>query len=215
MVRRLLVAACSALIVLASIASPAEAKGAKSVTISGPGLDAVKLTYSGRGVDLNTVSEATRIYDLLFPPPRDQREKVAAPKTLGPAYTVDYDFFDEHVVQTVYPLASPEPVIYLAPGQELYDSSIRSRWLVAPSDLRRTLARLGAPLKELALGPPVEAVPEDTPAAVEPAQAGTDEGESGVLDLWWLGAGLVAAAAAGLGWLGWRRRQPAEAAGIR
>ena len=65
---------------------------------------------------------------------------------------MDYDFFDEHVVQTVYPLASPDPVIYLPPGQELYGSRIPSRWLVAPSDLRRTLARLGAPLKELALG---------------------------------------------------------------
>ena len=39
MLRRLLVAACPALL-LATIASPAEAKGAESVTISGPGIDA-------------------------------------------------------------------------------------------------------------------------------------------------------------------------------
>jgi hypothetical protein len=218
MFRRLLLAACPALLLLAAIASPAQAKGAESVTISGPGIDHVKLTYTGHGVDVNTVAEATLIYEMAFGSPRDLHDKVPAPETLGPAYTVDYDFFDEHVVQTVYPLASPHPAIYLPPGQELYGSRVPSRWLAAPSDLRRTLARLGAPLKELA-AESVEAVPQDTPLAAEPARAGTDEGKpstDGALDLWWLVAGLMAAAAAGLSWLGWRRRHPlAEAADIR
>ena len=207
MPRRLLLAACLTLLLLSTTASPAQAKGAKAVTISGPGLDAVRLTYAGQGVTIDTVANATLIYDVVFGPRPAQPSTVPAPDSLGPAYTVDYNFFGDHVRQTVYPLASPAPAIYVTPGQELYGAKVASRWVLAPPDLRRTLARLGAPLKDLAAS--AEAIADDQPAAAEPAApepADDQPAGQGSLNLWPLGAGLTVFGALALSWRLGRRR---------
>jgi hypothetical protein len=120
---------------------------------------------------------------------------------------VDYNFFGDHVLQIVYPLAGPAPVIYIAPGQELYGAKVASRWVLAPPDLRRTLARLGAPLKDLAAS--AEAIAGDQPAVAEPLSAVPVEDQpagQGGLSLWPLGAGLMVFGAVALSWRLGRRR---------
>jgi hypothetical protein len=206
MLRRLIAAASCALLLVLLPMPAAQAKGAESATISGPGIDAVTVTYTGRGggLSLDSLAEATRIYEILKIAADQRRAEVAAPATLGPAYTVDYEFFGEQVVQRVYPFASPWPSIYFPPGQELFDDKIASRWLRATPELRRVLVGLGATV----VRPAVDAGAAGEEAAAEPvdvARALAQTDEEGAGSRWWFGFAALAAAAVALGGVRWRR----------
>jgi hypothetical protein len=191
--------AAGVVVALTTLTAPAShAKGAESVTIAGPGIGTVRLDYTRGvgGLDLNDVSNTTRIYDIF------DRANAASLGTrptgdLGPRYVVTYIFGDAAITQEAYPLAEGGPVVYFPPDQALWDLPVAAGWNAAPSELRTLLAELGAPAVRR---PPAPAkAPADvnlTAAADAPSGAVGDEDP---WSRWWLAALAVAC---GVGLLG-------------
>lgn len=185
-------------VVLTVLAAPtAQAKGAESVTIAGPGVGTVRLHYTAAAddVDLEDVVNATRIYDIY-----DQANAATLTKrptgSLGPRYVVTYSFGQDAITQVAYPLAEGGPVVYFPRGQALWDLPVAAGWSNASSELRIVLAELGAP----AVRPPAPATTSadvNLAAAADPPATGT--GDESAWSGWWLAA---LAGAGGVGLLG-------------
>jgi hypothetical protein len=128
------------------IASPALAKGAESVTLTGPGigrpikLDTTDTGLLGRAMTQTGLWWSTRgdrPLPLEGPPPGE----------LGPGYTLTWILYGEDVVirQVVYPFAQGGVVVHTPIQEWVRGRAEGAGWFDAPA-LQTTLARLGVPL---------------------------------------------------------------------
>jgi hypothetical protein len=194
-----LILAISLALLLCTLAPPAaQAKGARAVTIYGPGIGTIHLTYTrnSKDVDLNDVADLTRINDIFNAVTHQPEQQAPSGDDLGPRYVVTYDFGIDGVTQEVYPHAPGGPRIYFPPGQDLYgEMPIAAGWASGSADLRTLLVSLGAPAtaSEAALSSDTGNVELAATDAAVPTGA-----DVGGWSRWWL-LGLFAACC--LGWL--------------
>jgi hypothetical protein len=223
MLRRLIVltllAAGTAIAVIAAVATPALAKGATGASITGPGL-ARPVTVSaqgealpGQGDTLSALAGQTGLFTVLFGAgsgtpdgPSPLRTPPAA--SLGPKYTVTYTVpgvtpqpgqADGRIRQDLYPRAAGGPVIYTLPGQQGFGQPLQATgWLRGTAQLTAILTRLGIPASApLPSAPgPAASVPAIVP---KPGDTTTPA---------WLIAAIVSAAAIAIaGTAMWLRRR--------
>jgi hypothetical protein len=197
--RRTAVVAGSLIALTLMAAPPAQAKGAESVTISGPGIETLELDlgHTVKGVGVDRIADVTSLYSIFDVGAMATNVDERPVGILGPRYVVTYDFHDATIVQEVYPLAEFGATVYFPPDQALWDMKIPSGWLPAPDSMRTTFTRLGAPTEI----PPDPKAPQpsldvgltaagSTPSAPDP---------DGSTSRWWL---VALVGAGGLGCLG-------------
>jgi hypothetical protein len=171
--------------VLASVRSPASAKGAWTATLSGPGLDAPVVIGSKAGRDVNRVANLSGMYSTLFETQPDLTLDDEPEGDLGPRFEIAYDFrapdIEGSVVrQDVYPYARPYPVTYVEPGQRVFDQAESyGGWYEAGPRLLRFLQTEGLPDLETATsaasdqsGSGRDAAPPGPPG-VDPSRSGS------------------------------------------
>lgn len=221
MLRRLCAVASVAIVLTVAVVGTAQAKGPMSAVVSGPGILSTTVVYTQRAgdIDLDELSNATRLYDVWLGLNHDQITHAAPAGKLGPKYTVVYDFSGDGqtmLTQELYPIAATGPLVYTPPGQQFWSEPLLSGWVNGSADLVSALRGLGArlpPLRELGarLTPPRQAngyavtTPEDPTtkmvqsyAAAERAREGSSEDVAVVPWIAWAGgvallAGLVTA----------------------
>jgi hypothetical protein len=159
-------AAGTAIVVAAAVATPALAKGATQASITGPGL-ARPVTISaqgeavpGQGDTLSSLAEQTGLFPALFGPggrTPDEPSPLRTPPpaaSLGPKYVLTYTVpgvpdpsqMHGHIRQYLYPRAVGGPVIYTLPGQQGFGQPLQvTGWARGTSQLTATLTRLGVP----------------------------------------------------------------------
>ena len=124
---------------VALVPGSAWAKGAKGVTITGPGLDQpvhVENTAGPAVVEVNRLSEATGLLDAAFRTRPSPMTRARPAGTLGPRYRAVYELSaseDTTVVvrQDLYPFAAAGFVSYTPPGQRVFEKTATSGWYVA------------------------------------------------------------------------------------
>jgi hypothetical protein len=207
-----------------TLATPALAKGPSQARITGPGL-AHAIVVSGNGEPgmlgkLATLAGQTSLFTVMFGAggsvPAPVRPRTPWPPwpraSLGPRYTVTYtvpgvtpqpgEQFGR-IRQDLYPLAAGGPVIYTPPGQAGFGQQLQvTGWLRASSQLTRTLAQLGVPLRPgTHTARQTRLRPGTHPAAAQQAGSRTPA--------WLIASTAVIAAAAIAGTALWlRHRQP-------
>ncbi len=141
----------AALVVSAGVA----AKGPTAARIDGPGL-AGSLVLEGFGKDgtgpLGALTADGGFLALVFGEVPDARLPGRPAGDLGPRYLVDYTVpagvtEASHVRQEIYPYASGGPVLYLPPGQVIFNGGevTAGGWIRAPETLRAALVAAGLP----------------------------------------------------------------------
>ncbi|HEU6443928.1 MAG TPA: hypothetical protein VFL61_02610 [Gaiellaceae bacterium] len=139
---------------IVSLALPATAlaKGPSEATISGGG--GGNLTITGccePGSPAMNLAEQAGFFPAVFgqqPDPMLDRRPRAE---LGPKYTITYTVPGPNnetwfVRQDVYPYASPVPVTYTAPGQDVFETDgTPGGWYQASPELKETLVAAGLP----------------------------------------------------------------------
>jgi len=157
--RHLIVAGVAAGVVSAlALAAPAAAKGALSITVSGPGL-AKPVTLPQNHASLNPFTQltmATKVDHILY----GDRTPASAPPSanVGPAYDVVFDFRcgladpnaacqPVEVTLIAYPFAEGGPLISVPAGQKspYEDKALRTGWFRAGSELRQVMVKVGVP----------------------------------------------------------------------
>lgn len=144
------------LLFLAALAMPAIAlgKGPSAATISGGGGGGGGPTITGccePGSPAMNLAEQAGFFPAVFgqkpDPMLDRRPK----GDLGPKYTITYTVPGPNnetwtLRQDVYPYASPAPVTYMAPGQDVFETNgTRGGWFQAGPELKETLVAAGLP----------------------------------------------------------------------
>ena len=134
-------------------ASPAEAKGAQSLTITGPGLDEpIEVDLAGGDtpsylvialMDLTNPNTISSELDLSPEPPGVPLEDKYT-LTWHMAHPPDADLAGFTKVQDVYLDRFWDPVLYVHPSEY---GGTEGGWTVSPSALRDTLAALGVPIE--------------------------------------------------------------------
>jgi hypothetical protein len=150
--RILIVGAIVAGVVL--LPATAWAKGAKDVTITGPGLATPVHLENAAGpttVDVNRLAEATGLFYAAF---RAKPTPMVEPRPagrLGPRYRAAYELYVaqdkvEVVRQDLYPFAAAGFVSYTPPGQRAFEHRTQSGWYVSTNSATATamLVTLGA-----------------------------------------------------------------------
>lgn len=181
--RHLIVAGVAAGVVSAlALAAPAAAKGAQSITVSGPGL-AKPVTLPQNHASLNPFTQltmATKVDHILY----GDRTPASAPPSanVGPAYDVVFDFDcalagpnaacqPVGVKLIAYPFAESGPLISVPAGQKrpYEDKALRTGWFRAGSELRQVMVKVGVP------EPARPAAPAAPPAAAPVAAVTTQQ----------------------------------------
>lgn len=179
--------------------TPALAKGATSVTVTGPGLGPRSFGYTraGHDVDLGTLAEASGIYGI-FGSGRFVERPTLSKAELGPRYVLTWHQ-DRPVmaVSHVYPFARGGAWAHVPARQQLWGHTLHSGWWKGGRALERALVRLGADAPE----PPVEPVAAAVSGTAPPTT--TPPGDSPLVAVSIVGAGLAMVAA---GWAFARRR---------
>lgn len=148
MKRRILVAAgLTAVVALAS--TTASAKGAKEMTISGPGLATpIGLTNSAEApTSLNDIAEKAGL--LKYPSDRVLASRPSG--DLGPRYVATYQWLIAQdatapLRQELYPFADGGAVTYTPPGQRVGGGSFAGGWYRAGAELTMLLVAAGVPV---------------------------------------------------------------------
>jgi hypothetical protein len=150
-----------ATLAIASLALPAAAlgKGPTAATIDGPGAGGGTSFPGEEGSGpLGDLTQQSGFFPAVFrqqpDPMLDSRPKGG----LGPKYTITYtvpgpnnEVWKLH--QDVYPYATPAPVTYMAPGQEVFETEgTRGGWFQAGPELKETLVTAGLPSSANAAG---------------------------------------------------------------
>ena len=233
MLRRFIVlislAAGTAIVATAGVATPALAKGATQASIVGPGL-ARPVTISaqgealpGQGDTLSSLAEQTGLFTALFgagnstlDEPSPLRTPPAA-ASLGPKYTLTYTVpgvpdpgqRNGQIRQYLFPRAAGGPVIYTLPGQHGFGQPLQATgWFRGTPRLTATLTRLGVPA-----GAPVASAPRpaaSVPAARAPAArapAATPKPDDATAPAWLIVTIVSAVAIAIAGAVLWLRRR--------
>lgn len=186
-------------------AGPAVAKGATSVTVSGPGVEdqTLGLTRTTDDADVGSLAETSGLYGIFGEPQFSGRPDLTAGE-LGPRYTLTwYEADARMVVSHVYPFAEGGAWAEVPDGQRLWGAPIETGWWHGGTALQQHLVSLGATSRgagaaDAAAG---AAALTDPP----PASPGFPMATTGAAVL----AGL--ALVAGSGWWVRRRRTPSPA----
>lgn len=206
----LLLLLLAVLVVPATTAGPVLAKGATSVTVSGPGIDDLTLGFTRRpgDVDAGSLADASGVYSIL-----GAGRLVEAPgltsAELGPRYTLSW--YEEDVlmiVSHVYPFAQGGAWAEVPEDQQTWGEPLAAGWWSIGDELGRQLVSLGAPAPPSAAH--TETPPDsDSAAGAIDAPAPTEPSSSGVA-VAATGAALVTGLAllAGVAWWVRRRRAP-------
>jgi hypothetical protein len=124
---------------VALVPATAWAKGAREVTITGPGIHGpVRLENTADGpevVDVNRLAEATGLFDAAFGAAPTRMTDTRPRGKLGPRYRAVYGFLvgqDEVVPirQDLYPFAAAGFVSHTPRGQQLFQQTVQSGWYV-------------------------------------------------------------------------------------
>ena len=143
---------------IAALALPAAAlgKGPTAASIDGPG--------SGGGIRFTgcctpesptmTLAEQAGFFPAVFAEVPDPMLDARPKGDLGPKYTITYTVPGPNnetwkIQQDAYPYASPGPVTYMEPGQEVFEivGGTRGGWFQADARLKETLVSAGRPAR--------------------------------------------------------------------
>lgn len=195
-VRGVVAAVAAGLTVVLVAASPAAAKGADQVTITGPGLSAPIVVGGngepGSGTDLGQLADGCGLFDMAY---SGSTGTVGTQPSgpLGAKYDLAFRFPSDKPEGDVfhmelYPAAPGGAVTYTPPGQHVYGGDSASGWHRTPADFWRVLAAVGIPGVASPAADPVRS--SAAPAAAAPDQDGGTP--------WWaIAVAVVAALAAG------------------
>ena len=126
-------------------------KGPSAATMDGPGGGGITFGGDAGSGRLAALTEQSGFFPAVF---RQQPDPMLAsrPKgALGPKYTITYRVPGGNteawtIRQDVYPYATPAPVTYMAPGQEIFETEgTRGGWFQAGPELKATLVEAGLP----------------------------------------------------------------------
>ncbi len=181
------------ILAIAALALPATAlaKGPSAASVTGPGLGKpIKITGTeDTGSPMMNFAEQAGFFPAVFGQTPDPMLPDRPKGDLGPRYTIDYtvpasDTQANHIRQELYPYARPSPITYMAPGQEIFDSTTRGGWFQADPQLTKNLVVDGLPAR-----PPATAA-----AAPRHSSSNSSFFSTGMLS--WFGAVAVVLAAA-------------------
>lgn len=165
--RRAVIATASAVLVVLLGASAAEAKGAASLTISGPGLAApVELRAVADGPSLSWqqllhLTAAARMYSQLNSM-EEARVDPPSADALGPRYLARYELHEPGgtFVQHLYPFARPRAVAYAPAQATSTGQTSEASWIEVSEYIAPLLMGVGVPRP--APGLSRDAPPEDS-----------------------------------------------------
>jgi hypothetical protein len=172
-------------VLLLTIPSVAQAKGATAATIDGGGpggLPGGPVTLRGDGepgssTDLGMLAQGTGLYATVFGQDPGAVLGAAPTDRLGPRYTITWTFpdlaggKDRKLRQRVYPYAAGGPVSFTPAGQAVLDTTSTGGWYQGFDGLRAQLIELGLPNRK-PLAPAAAAAPAaPAPASPQPAPA--------------------------------------------
>lgn len=189
--------------------APALAKGASSVTVTGPGVVARSITYTQApdDVDLDSLAEASGIYGIFGAGDFVARPELSAAE-LGPRYVLTWYQGPSQVlaVSHVYPFAEGGAWAHVPRGQRLFGESTRAGWSHGGAALERAMVRAGAvePMDPVKLVEPVKPVEHAAADVRDPATPRADARDVApvlIISVAVTGLALVAA-----GWAFARRR---------
>jgi hypothetical protein len=205
--RRFWAVAVGSALLVALMAGSATAKGASWIRVQGPGLAKPLILFPVGPSDplwplmVDTGFWAEVCHTGSCTPGSVRSGRPSA--NLGPRYTLTYRMNlvpgGRDIVQYVYPFAWPRPVSYMPPGQKTWQGSngpTDGGWYGAPARLRWVWADLGLP----ATLTDAMRTPSASPAPTKAIAHG------GSLVPWIAVLAVVVAGAAGMAFLGVRRR---------
>jgi hypothetical protein len=157
---RILVVA-AVVVAVALVPATAWAKGAKNVTITGPGLKKpvhVENTPGPKIVAVNRLAQATGLYYAAFQTTPNPMTDVRPAGKLGPRYRAVYELYasEDKVVtirQDLYPFATAGFVSHTPSGQRVFDRTAPGGWYVATDSFNGVDSR-SATAMLVALGVP-------------------------------------------------------------
>jgi hypothetical protein len=146
---------------IAALVLPAAAlgKGPSAATMDGPG-GGGGITFSGDegSGPLGDLTQQSGFFPAVFRQQPDPMLDSRPKGELGPKYTITYTVPGPNnevwkLRQDVYPYATPAPVTYMAPGQEVFETEgTRGGWFQAGPELKETLVTAGLPSSANATG---------------------------------------------------------------
>jgi hypothetical protein len=164
---RYLAVALAGIAAALAVAVPAQAKGALSATITGPGLSTpLRLEPKGHEGLFYAFGAEAKADSLAFGGPL---ATVQPPQRRGAAYRIVFDFGRGIELRLVaYPFADGGPVVSVPAGQHrpFENAAVESGWFRADLGLPRTMVRLGVPAP-----PTPSASPWASAAAAAPVPA--------------------------------------------
>jgi hypothetical protein len=142
-------------LVIAALVVPAAAlgKGPSAATVNGPGAGG-GISFGGNGgaggTALGNLANHSGLYSAVFRQEPDPMLQGRPNGDLGPKYTIVWTVPGPNkelwkLRQEVFPYASPAPVTYMEPGQQVYDQQTRGGWFQADATLKQTLVAAGLP----------------------------------------------------------------------
>jgi hypothetical protein len=159
------------LIAAAVLPASALAKGPAGASIDGPGTGG-GITFGGDGesggTSLGDLTQQAGFFPAVFRQEPDPMLQSHPKGDLGPKYTITYTVPGPNneiwkIRQDVYPYASPTPVTYMEPGQQVFQTEgTRGGWFQADPALKQTLVDAGLPSSAPASG----SGPSDFPTAL-------------------------------------------------
>jgi hypothetical protein len=146
----------SLILTIAALALPAAAlgKGPSGASIDGPGGGGITFTGDGEsgGTQLGNLAQQTGFFPAMFAQQPDPMLDTRPKGELGARYTITYTVPGPNnetwkIRQDVYPYATPAPVTYMEPGQEVFQivGGTRGGWFRANPRLKKTLVSAGLP----------------------------------------------------------------------
>jgi hypothetical protein len=170
-------------VLLLTVPSVAQAKGATSATIDGGGpggMPGGPITLGGAGepgsgTDLGTLADGAGLFAFLFGTDFGAVLEAAPTDRLGPRYTITWTMpdpqggADHKLRQHLYPYAAGGPVTYMPPGQPALDAATTSGWFQGFDGLRQQLIALGLPNRDPLTPAPAAPTPTPTTPASPPA----------------------------------------------
>jgi hypothetical protein len=144
------------ILAIAALALPTAAfgKGPSGASMDGPG-GGGGITFTGDGesggTSLGNLAQQSGFYPAVFATQPDPMLDARLEGDLGPKYTITYTVPGPNnetwkIRQDVYPYATPGPVTYMEPGQEMFElNGTRGGWFQADPQLKETLVSAGLP----------------------------------------------------------------------
>jgi hypothetical protein len=131
-------------------AAPAVAKGPIDVTVSGPGVDSVRIdaVSAPGGVTVQSLADRSGLFAIYGAEPLGPAPDLST-EELGPRFTLTWGLGEEAadgapIVTHVYPFAAGGPWSFVPDGQSLFGGPVGDGWIGTDPSLTKLLVRLGA-----------------------------------------------------------------------